>query len=106
MVVVLRAPLPKSRHLRAERARLARVSGKDVVIAAVLIFGFAAFVTTHVWLAAKLIWNKKPRWRGLLALVVPPLAPMWGFREGYRWSAKLWLITLGAYVLARVAVYL
>jgi hypothetical protein len=82
------------------------VSGRDVVIAALLVFGFAAFVTTHVWLAARLIMRMKPRIRGLLALVVPPLAPIWGYREGFRRGAVLWLVTLGAYVLARLAVHL
>jgi hypothetical protein len=88
------------------RATLARVSGKDLVITALLIFGFAAFVTTHVWLAARLIINTKPRLRGVLALFVPPLAPIWAYRAGFRKGTVLWLVMLGVYVVARLAVHL
>jgi hypothetical protein len=87
------------------RATLARVSGKDLVIAVLLIFGFAAFVTAHVWLAVRLIIHKKPRIRGVLALFVPPLAPIWGYREGFRKGTVLWLVTLALYVVARLAVH-
>ncbi len=100
------ALLPKREHVGTLRARLARVSGKDVVIAVLLIFGFAAFVTAHVWLAARLIINAKPRIRGVLALFVPPLAPIWAYREGFRKGAVLWLVMLGVYVIARLAVHL
>ena len=79
-----RAVLLKRQHVRALRATLARVSGKDLVITVLLIFGFAAFVTAHVWLAARLIINAKPRFRGVIALFVPPLAPIWAYREGFR----------------------
>jgi len=88
------------------RARLARVPGKDVVIAVLLIFGFAAFVTAHVWMAVQLIIHKRPRILGLVALFVPPLAPLWGYREGLRKGTVLWLVTLGLYVSARLAVHL
>jgi hypothetical protein len=82
------------------------VSAKDLVVAVLLIFGFAAFVTAHVWLAVRLIIHAKPRIRGVLALVVPPLAPIWGYREGFRKGAVLWLVTLSLYVVARLAVHL
>lgn len=98
--------LPKRERAGRLRATLARVSGKDVVIAALLIFGFAAFVTSHVWLAMRLIINTKPRIRGVLALFVPPLAPIWAYREGFRKGAVLWLVTLGLYVAARLAVHI
>jgi hypothetical protein len=58
---------------------------------------FGLFVTAHVALSAALLW-RKPRWRGLLALLIPPLAPFWGWSEGLRaWSA-VWLVALVAYV--------
>lgn len=78
------------------------MSGKDVVIGALLIFGLAAFVTTHVWLAGKLVMRKKPRILGVVALVIPPLAPIWGYREGFHRAAVQWVVTLGVYVLARL----
>lgn len=101
-----RALLPKREHVGTLRATLAPVSGKDLVIAVLLIFGFAAFVTAHVWLAVRLIMRKKPRMRGVLALFVPPLAPIWGFREGFHRGAVLWVVTLAVYVVARLAVHL
>ncbi len=101
-----RALLPKGQQVRALRATLARVSGKDLIITALLIFGFAAFVTAHVWLAVRLIIHAKPRIRGVAALFVPPLAPLWAFREGFRKGAILWVVTLGTYVVARLAVHL
>lgn len=100
------ALLLKREHVGTLRARLARVSGKDVVIAVLLIFGFAAFVTVHVWLAVRLIINTKPRIRGVLALFVPPLAPIWAYREGFYKGTTLWLVMLGFYVIARLAVHL
>ena len=92
-------------RVRTLRATLARVSGKDLVIAALLIFGFAAFVTAHVSLAMRLIIHKPPRIRGVLALFVPPLAPIWAYREGFHKGAILWLVTLALYVIARLSVH-
>jgi hypothetical protein len=80
------------------------VAGKDLAIAAILIFGFAAFVTAHVWLAVRLIIHRKPRLHGALALVLPPLAPIWAYREGFHKGAVLWFVTLAVYVGARLAV--
>ncbi len=57
---------------------------KDIAATATLVLSFAAWVTTHVALAARLALRSQPRWRGLVALVVPPLAPMYGFRLGWR----------------------
>ncbi|MDI1484043.1 hypothetical protein [Polyangium sp. y55x31] len=78
------------------------MSGKDVAVVALLILGFASFVTTHVWLAAKLILRGSSRLRGTLALFVPPLAPIWGYRQGFRKGAALWVAALLTYVAARV----
>lgn len=100
------ALVPKWEHVGTLRATLARVSGKDLVITALLIFGFAAFVTAHVWLAVRLIIHVKPRIRGVLALFVPPLAPIWGYREGFHRGVVLWIVTLAVYVIARLAVHL
>ncbi|MDI1430651.1 hypothetical protein [Polyangium sorediatum] len=82
------------------------MSGKDVAVVVLLIVGFASFVTTHVWLAGRLILHGSSRLRGLLALVVPPLAPIWGYRQGFRKGAVLWVATLVTYVAARVVAYL
>jgi hypothetical protein len=56
-------------------------------------------ITAHVALVAHL-FARTPRWHGLLALAVPPLAPYWGFQERrYVWGA-LWLLSALAYVLS------
>jgi len=90
----------KSRRRAGTRATLARVSGKDLAVAASLILGFATFVTAHVWLAARLVVRAETRLRGLIALLVPPLAPLWGYRQGFRKGAILWVVSLLAYVVA------
>ncbi len=73
------------------------------MVLAALVLAFATFVTVHVFLAGRLTLRARPRWRGLLALVVPPLAPLWAFREGWRRSATLWVAAVLAYVVARIA---
>ena len=47
---------------------------KDIAATATLVLAFATWVTVHVALSARLMLRSQPRWRGLLALVVPPLA--------------------------------
>ncbi|MDC0749152.1 hypothetical protein [Polyangium mundeleinium] len=81
------------------------MSGKDVAVVVLLIVGFASFVTTHVWLAGRLILRGSSRLRGMLALVVPPLAPVWGYRQGFRKGAALWVVALVTYVTARVVAF-
>lgn len=67
----------------------------------VLSAAFGALVTAHVVLVADLA-TRKHRWRALLALCVPVLAPYWGFEaRRYVWSA-LW--TLAALVYATSAI--
>lgn len=72
---------------------------KDIVALATLVLAFATLVTVHVALAGRLAMSR-PRWRGLVALLVPPLAPLYGYREGWRRSSTLWLISVLVYVLA------
>lgn len=64
-----------------------------------LIFGFALLATVHV----ALVWGlafKKPRWRALVAFVVPPAAPVFGFMEKMRVRAVLWCVAAAIYVVA------
>jgi hypothetical protein len=77
---------------------------KDKVVVATLILAFATWVTVHVALAARLARIREARWRGLAALVVPPLAPIYGFREGWRRSSTLWLVAVTVYVVALLVV--
>jgi hypothetical protein len=62
---------------------------KDAVVLALLLLSFATLLTTHLAIAVRLLLRVRPRYRGLVALVVPPLAPVWAFGE--RWLVMCWL---------------
>ena len=83
------------------RATLPRV--KDIIIVVALVLGFATLITVHVAIAGRLALRERPRWRGLVALLVPPLAVLWAVRAGWRWAAAVWLISVLVYVVALVA---
>lgn len=68
---------------------------RDELHGALLVLAFAVFVTTHVTLAYGLS-SQKPRWHALVALLVPPLAPYWGWRA-LRVRSVLWGATLAVY---------
>lgn len=70
---------------------------RDVLVFAMIVLGFAALVTAHVALAFALMISHPPRWRGALALFVPVLAPVWGWREGLKWRVVLWGLSLAVY---------
>lgn len=74
----------------------------DDVLIGTLVLSFAVLATAHVALVVGLFTRLRPRWRALWALLIPPLVPLWGHREGYRRTALLWLGALVAYVAARV----
>ena len=67
-----------------------------------LVGSFAVLVTTHVAIAFGLFLTK-PRWRGPLALLVPPLAPYWGMEAGMKRRAALWVGAVCVYAVARIA---
>jgi hypothetical protein len=73
----------------------------DLVVFVALVVAFALLVTVHVALAARLVL-KHPRWRGLVAFIVPPLAPYWGMEAGMKKLATLWIVALSVYVVARI----
>lgn len=62
-----------------------------------LLASFATLLTTHLVIAVRLVVGAKPRYRGLLVLVVPPLAPMWAYRERWRKLCWTWLGSVVAY---------
>ncbi len=70
---------------------------RDAVALALLVLAFATLVTVHVTLAAGLA-ARAPRWRGPLALVLPPLAPWWGWRTRMRARTVVWLVAAAIYV--------
>jgi hypothetical protein len=73
---------------------------RDELVAGALVLAFAIVVTAHVTLVAGLA-GRSPRWRALAALVVPPLAPYWGW-VGLRRRSVLWLAGAAAYAVLRV----
>lgn len=72
---------------------------RDELVAAALVLAFALAVTAHVTLVVGLA-GRAPRWRALVALVLPPLAPYWGW-SGLRRRAVLWLGAAAAYAVLR-----
>lgn len=68
----------------------------------VLLLAFATFVTTHVAIAVRLLLRKEDRWRGALAWIALPMAPLWAFRRGWRRSAGIWVGSVAAYVVALI----
>jgi hypothetical protein len=58
----------------------------------------AVFVTAHVAIVLGLV-TKPPRWRAPLALVLPPLAFLWGKQAKMTALCRVWLGALLAYAL-------
>src|SRR5690606_27351986 len=74
---------------------------KDIVVVGLVVLAFAVLLTVHVAIAFGLL-GRRPRWRGLVALLVVPLAPFWAWRERMRVRAGLWAAAALVYVVARV----
>jgi hypothetical protein len=70
---------------------------KDLIVVALLLVAFAFVVTMHVAIALGLA-KRKPRWRALVAFVVPPFAPYWAWQEHMRKRMGLWLGGVVAYL--------
>lgn len=98
--LVLRVPGPFERRARFfEPKTLTRM---DIAIMLTLVGSFAILCTVHLAIAIGLALHK-PRWKGLLALLVFPLAPYWGHEVRMRLRVLLWVCAFFLYVLALVA---
>ncbi len=73
---------------------------KDTLITVALAVGLATLITAHVALSVRLFLRGRPRWKGLVGLVIPPLAVIWAFRAGWRATAALWLGAMAVYAIA------
>lgn len=74
---------------------------RDVVVLLLMLLGLGVLITAQVRLVCVLVFFEKPRWRGLLALLLPPLAPWFGWRAGRRWNAGVWLVAAVLYAVGR-----
>jgi hypothetical protein len=72
---------------------------KDIVVVATLLVAFAFAITVHVTIGVGLL-RRQPRWRALVAFVVPPFAPYWAWREHMRVRAQLWIGGVLVYLVA------
>jgi hypothetical protein len=68
----------------------------ETALFVVLVLAFATWTTAHAMLVLGLL-RRPRRWRAGLALVLVPLAPWWGWREGMRCRSILWMVGLAAY---------
>ncbi|HTQ08401.1 MAG TPA: hypothetical protein VMI54_31315 [Polyangiaceae bacterium] len=59
-------------------------------------------VTAHLAIAVGLL-GQSPRWRAFVALLVPPLAVVWGLRAGMTIWCRVWLGAAAAYAVTLVA---
>jgi hypothetical protein len=75
---------------------------RDAIVVGLLVLAFATLVTAHVTLALGLM-RRAPRWHGLVALVVPPLAPWWAWRDSMRVRGAIWVAAAIAYAAALAA---
>ena len=70
----------------------------ELVGLGLLVLAFASLVTVHVALSYR-VGALGPRWRGFLALLVPPAAPIWGFLLGLRLLPGLWMAFAVGYLI-------
>jgi hypothetical protein len=71
----------------------------DLALLALICVTVGLHLVAHVTLVVGLL-RRPPWWRGLVALVVPPLAPFWGYEAQLRRRVTLWLVTLVVYLTA------
>ena len=68
----------------------------DVLLVLAPSLSLALLVTAHVALVVGLAL-RAPRWHAAVALVVPPLAVVWGRERSRNWSV-IWLAAAAAYL--------
>ena len=68
---------------------------KSALLGAWLLAALTVHVASHAALVVGLA-RRRPRWRALAAAVIPPLAPIWGWKEMPK-RAQAWAIGLAAY---------
>lgn len=71
----------------------------DLIALGALVTAFASLVTVHLALAYRLA-RLGPPWKGFLALMLPPLAPIWGILANLRLLPILWMLSATGYIVA------
>lgn len=74
----------------------------DLALLGLLSVAVGLHLVAHVTLVIGLL-RRKPWWRGLVALVVPPLAPFWGYEAELRGRVTLWVVSLAIYLVSVTA---
>ena len=74
----------------------------DYALLALISVAVGLHLVAHVTLVIGLL-RRDPWWHGLLALVVPPLAPYWGYEAKLRGRVTLWVVTLAVYLASATA---
>ena len=74
----------------------------DFVLIGLLSVTVGLHLVAHVTLVIGLL-RRDPWWYGLVALVVLPLAPYWGYEAKLRGRVTLWLTTLAVYLASATA---
>lgn len=74
----------------------------DLAILLGLCLSLGALAASHVALVAGL-FDRGPRARAVLALLVPPLAPLWGLREKLGLRTGIWVGAFALHVVCLIA---
>lgn len=71
---------------------------RDALVLGLMVLGFGLLVTAQVRLVVVLLFAGRPRWHGLAAFLVPPLAPFYGWRAGRKVNAVVWVVAAVLYL--------
>lgn len=74
----------------------------DFALLALISITVGLHLVAHVTLVIGLL-RRDPWWRGLVALVITPLAPYWGYEARLRGRVTLWLGTFAIYLASATA---
>jgi hypothetical protein len=87
-----------------EKARQRTLSCRGLDFALLLLLSAAVGLNlvAHVTLVIGLL-RREPRWRGLVGLLVPPLAAYWGYEAKLRGRVTLWVASLAVYLVSATA---
>jgi hypothetical protein len=74
---------------------------RETVALVILLLAFATWFTVHVAIAVRLVAAGSPRYRGLVAFLLPPLAPWWAWERNWRASTSVWILAVVVYAIVR-----